>query len=134
MTKLQFYGILGGLCIAAYSYLGFSYQQSHTAPATFCVFKSATGVPCPACGTTRSVQHITKANFGAALKINPLGFLTFGVLLVSPFWLLADALKRKDSYYRFYQRIENGLKRKIIAIPITLLLLANWCWNIYKGL
>lgn len=40
-----------------------------------CLFRSLTGLPCPFCGTTRSIGSILQGDFGSALGLNPLGFL-----------------------------------------------------------
>jgi len=45
-----------------------------------------------------------------------------------------DYVKQERSLLHFYQKTEAKLVQKQIAIPATLLILANWFWNIYKGL
>jgi hypothetical protein len=53
---------------------------------------------------------------------------------VLPVWLAADLLRERDSLYRFYQRAEATLRRPSVALPLILLILANWAWNIVKSL
>jgi hypothetical protein len=43
-------------------------------PRPFCLFKAATGVPCPGCGITRSVVAILRGDFARAWRTNPASF------------------------------------------------------------
>jgi len=69
-----------------------------------------------------------------ALIWNPFGIIIVLYLVVTPFWLIFDLLKKADSLYHFYYRAEQLLKRRWVAIPLILLVIINWIWNIYKGL
>jgi len=69
-----------------------------------------------------------------AFYLNPLGFLIFFILLITPFWITGDLFLKRSSFLHFYQNIEILLKRKWIAIPAVLLILINWIWNIKKHL
>jgi hypothetical protein len=99
-----------------------------------CLFKRVTGIPCPSCGSTRSVLSFLKGDIVGAILLNPFGIIIVCILLVVPFWILFDVLSHKDSLFNFYTRTEFFLKRKWIAIPAILLVLLNWIWNIIKGL
>lgn len=44
-----------------------------------CPFRAATGLPCPACGSTRAVRAALAGDFGRSLYLNPLPFLLAGV-------------------------------------------------------
>jgi hypothetical protein len=37
-----------------------------------CVFKAFTGIPCPTCGTTRSLVHLAHGDILGSLILNPL--------------------------------------------------------------
>jgi len=69
-----------------------------------------------------------------AFFLNPLGFLIFAIMLITPFWITGDLLVKRSSFFHFYKRIEILLMRKWIAIPAVLLVLINWIWNIKKNL
>ena len=54
-----------------------------------CAFKAFTGIPCPACGTTRSLMHLAHGDLQGSLLLNPaFAFVTVLALL----WLLYDAI------------------------------------------
>lgn len=100
----------------------------------FCLIKSITGIPCPSCGSTRSVIEISHGNLLNALYYNPLGYIIFVIMLVLPFWIIYDLILGRSSLYVFYKKSEEFISRKAIAIILISLILANWFWNIHKGL
>ena len=50
-------------------------ERAESGP-VLCPFRLATGLPCPGCGLTRSWVFIAHGDFGAALRVNPFGYLT----------------------------------------------------------
>jgi hypothetical protein len=99
-----------------------------------CVMKSVTHIPCPSCGTTRSVQSLLHGDITGALYWNPIGLLVLTIMVIAPCWILFDTVSRKNTLYRFYQLMEQTLKKKKFALFFALLIAGNWIWNIYKGL
>ncbi len=99
-----------------------------------CLIKTITGVPCPSCGTTRSVVELLDGQFISSLQWNPMGIMVFLIMVISPLWIIADMIFKKESFLRFYSRTEYHLKSKWIAIPAIGLVIINWIWNICKGL
>jgi len=69
-----------------------------------------------------------------AFYLNPLGFLIFVIMLITPLWITGDMVLKRSSFFHFFQYIEILLKRKWIAIPAVLLVLINWIWNIKKNI
>ena len=55
-----------------------------------CLIRSAFGVECPACGTTRMVLVLLQLDFPAALQANP--FMLF-FLPAAGVWFLAEAVR-----------------------------------------
>jgi len=55
-------------------------------------------------------------------------------MVASPIWIAYDLVSRKETLLNFYKKTESYLKQKRIAIPVILLIITNWIWNIYKGL
>jgi hypothetical protein len=47
-----------------------------------CLFHSITGVPCPSCGATRSAVSLVHGDIFYALKMNPLFFLFYIILVI----------------------------------------------------
>lgn len=128
---LLFFGCLTGY---TWLYLHLS-NPSFRIPVTGgCILKQATGIPCPSCGSTRAVLCILHGNFSQALQWNPLGFLLILFLIILPVWIVIDILRKDDSLLRSFLQTEQLFRQKKIAIPVIVLILLNWYWNIYKGL
>jgi hypothetical protein len=58
-------------------------------PFTVCLFKALTGLPCPACGSTRAVGHLAHGDLAGALVMNPLTTVAAVVVVA---WAVADAI------------------------------------------
>ncbi len=99
-----------------------------------CFIKQISGIPCPSCGTTRSIISLLRGDFCYAFLLNPLGYLVALIMLVFPPWLIVDLVTKQKTVYTFYYKVESMLKKPPIAIPIFFLIIVNWIWNITKGL
>jgi len=134
LRKKRFYWILTLLTVLGYFWLAFHFVKQETTGVTLCVFKRLTTLPCPACGSSRSVLLITEGNYYEALVMNPLGyFLTIG-LLVLPFWLMYDFVNKQDSLFTASERLNKLFKHSLWPMFFTTLVILNWIWNIHKGL
>jgi hypothetical protein len=135
-TKRNLYLLLGFACLGGYAWVMFHLYQQHSQQQAhafgMCLFKQTTSIPCPACGTTRSVLALSNGNINTALQLNPIGFIIVIALLVLPFWLAYDVLTKRDSLYFFYRKTEAIIRQPKWAIPLSLLVILNWVWNIYK--
>ena len=136
MPKKKLYFFILGFALTGYSWIAWNHFifDTNRRPLNVCMFKLATGLPCPSCGTTHAVISITKGDFRTALDENILGFPVSVLLLVLPFWIAADLVLKKESFYGFYLRMENWLRKRWIAGFAILFILANWAWNIYRAL
>lgn len=123
-------------CLAGYIWLSFSFTSSAIGnnSVEVCIVKHVTGMPCPSCGSTRSVISLTKGDFQQALTTNPLGYIIGLIMLISPLWISFDVVTRKSSLFAFYKKLEFNLKKTQYALPLLLLVIFNWIWNITKGL
>lgn len=97
---------------------------------TLCLFKNVTGVPCPACGSTRATILLLHGDIKGAVLLNPLGLVTSILILVSVVWMIRDILKSKETFLPFLKTDWNIY----LKVALFLLILANWIWNISKGL
>jgi hypothetical protein len=136
LDRNKLYTLLFIACLAGYIWLYLNITKNVIENKTFdvCLLKQVTNIPCPSCGSTRSIISLTKGNFTEAMYINPLGCVVASIMLIAPIWLFADILTKKDTLFIFYQKIETHLKRPKIAIPLLLLVIINWIWNITKGI
>ena len=136
LDRNKLYSILFIACLAGYIWLYFSITKNITEKKSVevCLIKHVTNIPCPSCGSTRSVILLTKGDFIGALNSNPIGYLVAIIMLIAPIWIITDTIKKTKTLFDFYIKIETYLKRPKIAIPLTLLVIINWIWNITKGL
>lgn len=136
---------MGLACVAGYGWLYFtmtiaagfatSYTPTPTSPTStgVCWVKHVTSLPCPSCGSTRSVLTILQGDWWGAFLLNPFGYLITAMLVMLPLWILFDLLTQRSSLFLVYQKTERIIRRPLYAIPLGLLVLVNWIWNIVKG-
>ena len=136
LSRNKLYSILIIACAAGYIWVCFNMlnNQSVLEPVEVCFIKHFTNIPCPSCGSTRAILSLTKGNFNDAVRINPMGLLVAFIMLFSPLWILLDVVAKKNTLFTFYQKIDTYLKRPKIAIPLIIIVIINWIWNINKGL
>ena len=130
----RLYGLMALLCVAGYTWLYLHIDKSwSTHVGTVCILKRTTGIPCPSCGSTRSILSLLHGDLVAALLWNPFGYLIFAGLLIVPFWMMHDVIRKQRTLLTVYQNMESLLQRRIVTWPLVIMVLLNWCWNIYKG-
>lgn len=132
MSKQRLYILLAMCCIAGGVWLVIASLIPQT-DFRVCIFRQITGLPCPACGSTRAVIEIFRGNLSHAFQLNPNGYILTSIAIVTPLWLLFDWMTKGDSLFRFYNWVEQQFTRKPIIYSALLLVLINWIWNIYKG-
>jgi hypothetical protein len=132
LDRNKLYSILFIACLAGYIWLYFGITENKSVEV--CLIKHVTKIPCPSCGSTRSVISLITGDFIGALNLNPIGYLVAIIMLISPLWIIVDSIKRTKTLFDFYLKIETYLKRPKIAISLILLVIINWIWNITKGL
>lgn len=135
LTRNKLYTLILIACVAGYAWLSYSVMnEQSTSSFDGCLIKHVTDIPCPSCGATRSVISLMRGNFIEALYINPIGIIVAGIMLITPFWILFDLYTMRSTLFIFYQKTESNLRRLKYALPLILLVMANWVWNIMKGL
>jgi hypothetical protein len=112
-----FAGIAGIAC-AATGLLGLDHL-----PFTVCVFRAATGLPCPTCGVTRALGRLFARDVPGAWAMNPLA--TVAVLALAS-WGLADLLLLAGGRSL---RVEVGPRlARLLRWGAVVALLANWAY------
>jgi hypothetical protein len=132
--KLYLFILLACLAGYVWLYISLVYNNSSNLLVDVCIIKHTTNIPCPSCGSTRSVVSLIKGNFTEAFFINPLGYLVAVIMLISPAWIIIDLVTKKLTFLQFYKKIEIYLRKPHLAILLVMMLLFNWAWNISKGL
>ncbi|MEI7828135.1 MAG: DUF2752 domain-containing protein [Prolixibacteraceae bacterium] len=136
LNRNQFYLFLSLACLVGYLWLalvGRLKPEEIGSSYDVCLIRHFLHIPCPSCGSTRSVLALIHGDFEGGLYWNPLGFLILSVLIICPFWIGFDLVQKKDTLFAFFRLFENTLRHKWVAIPAIALLLLNWIWNILKG-
>lgn len=98
-----------------------------------CFLKQFLGLPCPSCGTTRSVISFFQGDLERAFWLNPLGIALAMAMLILPLLLVYDLLKRRSQTWELYLRVIALFQRRPVWLTLALLLGLNWIWNICKG-
>lgn len=100
-----------------------------------CVFKAITDLPCPSCGSTRTVLELIQGDVAAIISGNPLGIILLPAIFVLPLWVAFDFIIERSGLFNFVNRTISYLKSNHIASTILVILIVlNWMWNIIKGL
>jgi len=135
MTKGRLYPIIGIANFAGIGWLIYHFKEIHTfGNNPVCPIKLTSGYPCPSCGSTRSILAILHGDYMEALLLNPLGYIGMILIIVTSILMFIDWVRKSDFLLSFYLISENKLKQKAISIPLIVLLLMNWIWNITKEL
>ncbi len=96
-----------------------------------CAFHALTGVPCPACGSTRAVLALLAGDPRAAFAFNPLVMLgiaaALSFALAAPVWLAA-----RGPVPRFVGAPAGGMPR-VARIAIAGTVAAQWAWLVARG-
>jgi len=133
-NRNKLYTIIFIACTAGYIWLYFNLNSNKTQTIEVCFIKHITDIPCPSCGSTRSVVLLVTGNFIDALLINPLGYVVAIIIFLAPIWIVIDLTTSRKTLFEFYRKIETYLKNPKYSIPLIMLVVINWIWNIKKGL
>lgn len=136
LTRNRFNLFISLSCLVGYGWLfliGRLKPEEVGSSYDVCLIRHFVHIPCPSCGSTRSVLALIHGDLAGGLYWNPLGFLIFSALLVVPFWLGYDLLLKKETLFLAFCHFEETLRKKWVAIPSIVLILINWTWNIYKN-
>jgi hypothetical protein len=130
----KFYTFTGLFLATGWLWILYNYYLSGRAELQTCIVKRLTDIPCPGCGTTRSVLSLMQGHWFDAVWFNPLGILSvLGLVVGSAMWIY-DTLIRRTSLLQSILLFERFLNKPPIAVVALILILINWYWNITKGL
>ena len=135
MTRNRLYSIILAACMAGLIWVVWNHsnlRSDNIQP--FCIFHKVTGLPCPACGTTRATVMLIHGQIWEAISTNPLSLATTTIMLLAPLWIAFDLVTRKSSLLVAYRWMEQKLKQKRVAIPLILMVVAIWIRNILLGI
>jgi hypothetical protein len=133
LTRNRLYGLLALLCTGGYAWVYYNLTRAAENELYTCTFKKIAGIPCPSCGSTRSVISLMQGDLVQAVIWNPMGLALMISMALIPVWIVYDLFNKKRTLFIAFRKAELFFSRKRFAIPALLLLVANWIWNIYKG-
>jgi hypothetical protein len=134
MSRNKLYIPILVFCLGSLFWIKYNMPSSGHAPnVTVCLFKNVTGLPCPSCGSTRSVIALAEGDVKKSFFENPIGMLLASFILLGPPWIVWDYLSGKATFMHWYERAERFMRRRNVAIIMIGLVVANWIWNIIKG-
>jgi hypothetical protein len=137
MTELRkFYYFTTSFLIVGLGWMAwnlFCFQQSKPG-LQICVLKNTVGLPCPSCGTTRSVLHLLHGDIANAILLNPIGLIAFICMVIIPFWIIYDYWQSKRTLWSTYLLLIKLFQNKKFSFIVIVLVLLNWIWNIQKGI
>lgn len=92
-----------------------------------CGFRKWTGLPCLACGGTRSMEALSQGKLGSAFSFHPAFALA---VLATPFWL-GFAIRKFLAHGSMPTAEEQNRRLRIGVIVAFTLLLLNWSYLIF---
>ncbi len=122
--QIEFGIIYGGIALLVLL-IGRFLPMLALAPA--CVFRTLTGLPCPTCGSTRSLVHLSHGDVVSAFAMNPL--ITVA-LLAAVVYLLYSLTTLAFNLPRVGFALTEKEKDRVRASAVLLLLL-NWVYLLF---
>lgn len=89
-----------------------------------CVFKGLTGIPCPTCGSTRALVHLSHVDIVPAFLMNPLTTLA---LIGAVLYFLTSLITLAFDLPRIACLLTDK-EKNIARATVAILLLAQWAY------
>ncbi|OFQ23701.1 hypothetical protein HMPREF2955_06640 [Prevotella sp. HMSC073D09] len=97
-----------------------------------CPIRSVTGMPCPACGTTRGLVHLLHGEPWQAVVSNPNVLLVAPAALVLTLSLVVGWLCRKPFAQQIYAQVQQVLSRKRVFAAFVAWELYVWAFLLFR--
>jgi hypothetical protein len=97
-----------------------------------CPLRSVTGVPCPACGTTRGLVHLLHGEPWQAVVSNPNVLLVAPAALVFTLSVVVGWLCRKPFAQQIYAQVQQVLSRKRVFAAFVAWELCVWAFLLFR--
>jgi hypothetical protein len=124
-NQIEFGIIYGGIAL---SMLGAVWLLPVLSSAPDCVFKGLTGIPCPTCGSTRSVVHLAHGDILSALAMNPLTALC---LMAATVFFIYSLMSAAFDLPRINFLLADK-EKNVMRAGVVVLLLAQWAYLIIR--
>jgi hypothetical protein len=124
-NQIEFGIIYGGIALVM---LGAGWFLPVLSLAPDCVFKGLTGIPCPTCGSTRSVVYLAHGDVLSALAMNP---LTTVFLLASIGYFFASLVSVALDLPRINFILADN-EKNVLRAGVVILLLAHWAYLVIQ--
>lgn len=87
-----------------------------------CMIKSAFGIECPACGTSRMVSAVLSLDFNTAFQLNPFMFIALPVSVV---FAIYEMIKYVKNGYAMRAKWEKGFLIILLVLSIIFMIFRN---------
>lgn len=124
-NQIEFGIIYGGIALLM---LGAGWLLPILSFAPDCVFKGLTGLPCPTCGSTRSVVHLAHGDILSALAMNPLTTLCLVAAIVH---FIASLMSVAFDLPRINVILADK-EKNVMRAGVVMVLLAQWAYLIIR--
>lgn len=94
-------------------------------PATLCLLRGTTGVPCPFCGFTTSGVHLGHADVAGAVHASPLAVAACAVFLALP-------PLRRSRLSRRWSRLSHRTRQTMVLTAILATLTVSEIWQLMR--
>ena len=136
ITRVKnFYGLMAIFCLFGFVWVLMNQFANQTVKIpSVCIFKNITSLPCPSCGSTRSLISLMAGSFREAFYLNPFGYIIFLFLIIAPIWIFADYVLKSESLFNVFQLIQQRFQKRAYQLAFILIIISNWLWNIDKSI
>ena len=129
----QFYSLVSGIYLAGVVLLLWRPATDPNTYSSSCLFRNATGIPCPGCGMGRGVIHAFHLQCKPATLSHPFAVPVAVLIILLPFWITADIIAGKRTLYKAFKQTDLFFLHNRWAFWLLMvLLILLWIFNIYK--